>query len=45
MTDKNLKLDDIYNYLVPSYFQIGDCEIIILQDPEGNLLTVKVQYD
>ena len=27
------KIDDIYNYIVPSYFSVGDYEIVILQDP------------
>jgi hypothetical protein len=30
--------------IVPSYFEIGDMEIIILQDKNGALLTIKVNY-
>tara|TARA_R110002020_G_scaffold78287_3_gene196973 strand:+ start:88 stop:210 length:123 start_codon:yes stop_codon:yes gene_type:complete len=33
---------DVFNYLVPSYFEIGDLEIIILQDPTGKLVTIKI---
>ena len=33
---------DVYNYLVPSYFEIGDFEIVVLQDPNGELLTLKI---
>ena len=43
MKKENLQLDDIYNYIVPSYFDIGEHEIVILQDPYGNLLTLKIQ--
>tara|TARA_R110000787_G_scaffold250180_2_gene355793 strand:- start:896 stop:1033 length:138 start_codon:yes stop_codon:yes gene_type:complete len=45
MIDTELKIDDAYDYLVPSYFQIGECEIIILQSPEGDAITIKVRYD
>ena len=40
-----MEIDDAYNYVVPSYFKIGDYEIIILQKPDGDLITIKVQYD
>jgi len=43
MKDLALDIDDMYNYIVPSYFSIGACEIVILQDPYGNLLTLKIQ--
>ena len=43
MKDLNLDIDDMYNYIVPSYFSIGVYEIVILQDPYGNLLTLKIQ--
>ena len=33
---------DVYNYLVPSYFEVGDFEIVVLQDPNGELLTLKI---
>ena len=37
---------DIFEFLVPSYFDIEGYEIIILQNPEGELLTLKItQYD
>jgi len=34
----------ILNFIVPSYFEIGDMEIIILQDKNGELLTIKINY-
>jgi hypothetical protein len=34
--------DIIFELLVPSYFEVGGYEIVILQDPEGELLTLKV---
>ena len=37
------KIDDIYNYIVPSYFSVGEYEIVILQDPYGALLTLRIQ--
>ena len=38
--------EDIFDLIVPSYFDIGGYEIIILQNPEGDLLTLKIaQYD
>tara|TARA_R110002020_G_scaffold321254_3_gene537180 strand:- start:578 stop:703 length:126 start_codon:yes stop_codon:yes gene_type:complete len=38
--------DDFFSMLVPSYFDINGCEIIVIQDAEGNLLTLKiVEYD
>ena len=37
---------DIFDMLVPSYFDIGGCEIVIIQDSQGELLTLKiVQYE
>ena len=33
---------DIFKHLVPSYFEVGDLEIVIIQDPEGKLLTLKI---
>ena len=33
----------MYNYIVPSYFSIGEYEIVILQDPYGTLLTLRIQ--
>tara|TARA_R110002020_G_scaffold109623_1_gene253580 strand:- start:1058 stop:1183 length:126 start_codon:yes stop_codon:yes gene_type:complete len=37
---------DIFEFLVPSYFDIEGYEIIILQNPEGDLLTLKImQYE
>ena len=43
MGKERLEMDDIYSYLVPSYFTVGEYEIIILQNPEGDLLTLKIQ--
>jgi len=38
--------DDLFSILVPSYFDINGYEIIIIQDPQGNLLTLKIaEYD
>lgn len=34
--------DDLFSILVPSYFEIGKYEIVVLQDGEGNLLTLKI---
>ena len=37
---------DIFAMLVPSYFDVGGYELIIIQDPDGNLLTLKIsQYE
>lgn len=40
-----LQDDKIFSYLVPSYFSVGPYEIVVLQDPEGNALTIKINYD
>ena len=32
----------ILNFIVPSYFEIGDMEIIIIQDRYGNCLSIKI---
>ena len=37
--------DSIFNYLVPSYFSVGVYEIVILQTPEGDALTIKASYN
>lgn len=34
-----------YSYLVPSYFSIGPYEIVVIQDPKGNALTIKINYN
>jgi len=34
----------IFDQIVPSYFEIEDIEIIILQDTMGNCLTIKINY-
>jgi|21_taG_2_1085346.scaffolds.fasta_scaffold01699_13 hypothetical protein len=34
----------IFDQIVPSYFEIEDMEIIILQDTMGNCLTIKINY-
>ena len=37
---------DLFELIVPSYFDVGGYEIIILQNPEGDLLTLKIaQYE
>ena len=38
-----MKGEDLFSYLVPSYFDIGGCEIVILQNPNGELLTIKIE--
>jgi|TARA_S200002703_G_scaffold24120_3_gene20954 hypothetical protein len=35
---------NIFEEIVPSYFEIGDMEIVILQDKNGELLTIKINY-
>jgi len=35
--------DNLFDVLVPSYFEVGPYEIIILQNPSGDLLTLKIQ--
>jgi hypothetical protein len=35
---------NIFEEIVPSYFEIGDMEIVILQDQNGELLTIKINY-
>jgi len=38
--------DDLFEFLVPSYFDIDIYEILILQNPQGDLITIKVEcYD
>ena len=38
--------DDLFDFLVPSYFDIDMYEILILQNPYGDLITIKVErYD
>ena len=37
-----MKGEDLFSYLVPSYFDIGGYEIVILQNPNGELLTIKI---
>ena len=38
--------NDFFSMLVPTYFEIGGCEIIIIQDSNGDLLTLKIiEYD
>lgn len=38
-----MKGEDLFSYLVPSYFDIGGYEIVILQNPNGELLTIKIE--
>jgi len=38
-----MKADYLFSIIVPSYFSIGVYEIVILQDSEGNLLTLKIE--
>lgn len=37
--------DPLFSYLVPSYFTVGPYEIVALQDPQGNTLTIKINYN
>ena len=37
--------DTIFGYLVPTYFDIRGYEIVVLQDPYGNVLTIKINYN
>lgn len=37
--------DTIFGYLVPTYFHIQGYEIVVLQDPYGNALTIKINYN
>tara|TARA_R100000781_G_scaffold67245_1_gene42413 strand:+ start:93 stop:209 length:117 start_codon:yes stop_codon:yes gene_type:complete len=32
----------VFDFIVPSYFEIGDMEIIIIQDRYGNCLSIKI---
>ena len=34
----------ILEEIVPSYFELDDMEIVILQDANGKLLTIKIKY-
>jgi|TARA_R100000951_G_scaffold54247_2_gene45656 hypothetical protein len=34
----------ILEEIVPSYFELDDMEIVILQDANGKLLTIKINY-
>jgi|TARA_R110000744_G_scaffold190921_2_gene310131 hypothetical protein len=36
-------MDSIFDTFVPSYFEVGNYEIIILQNPEGDLITLKIE--
>jgi len=40
-----LEDDSIFGYIVPTYFNVGKYEIVVLQDPQGNALTIKISYD
>lgn len=40
-----LQDDKIFSYLVPSYFSVGPYEIVVLQNPEGDCITIKINYD
>jgi len=33
---------DLFSMLVPSYFDINGYEIVVIQDPQGELLTLKI---
>ena len=35
-------MDSVLDIFVPTYFEVGDYEIIILQNPEGDLITLKI---
>tara|TARA_R110000824_G_scaffold87704_1_gene216093 strand:+ start:308 stop:439 length:132 start_codon:yes stop_codon:yes gene_type:complete len=34
---------DLFETIVPSYFEVGGYEIIILQTPNGDLLTLRIE--
>jgi len=34
--------DDLFSFIVPSYFDVGGYEIVIIQDSNGELLTLKI---
>tara|TARA_R110002012_G_scaffold7040_1_gene33315 strand:+ start:3554 stop:3682 length:129 start_codon:yes stop_codon:yes gene_type:complete len=36
-------MDNLFDMLVPSYYEVGNYEIIILQNPQGDLITLKIQ--
>ena len=36
-------MENIFESIVPSYFEVGNYEIIILQTPEGDLLNINIQ--
>tara|TARA_R110000765_G_scaffold33034_1_gene76033 strand:- start:158 stop:286 length:129 start_codon:yes stop_codon:yes gene_type:complete len=38
-----MKGEDVFDIIVPSYFEVDNYEIVVLQDPEGNLLTLKIE--
>ncbi len=35
---------NIFEEIVPSYFEIDDMEIVILQDANGEVLTIKINH-
>ena len=35
-------MENIFELIVPSYFEVGGYEIIILQTPEGDLLNINI---
>jgi len=35
-------MERILDIFVPTYFEVGDYEIIILQNPQGDLITLKI---
>ena len=35
-------MDRLLDVFVPTYFEVGDYEIIILQNSEGDLITIKI---
>ena len=37
-------MKNIFDALVPSYFDVGPYEIIILQDSDGELINLNIQY-
>ena len=36
-------MENIFDSIVPSYFEIGNYEVIVLQTPDGDLLTINIQ--
>ena len=33
-----------FGFIVPSFFDLGDLGVMVLQDGYGNLITLKIEY-